>query len=88
MPLHLLANFQIQKYYHNEPKFKGLYLIHYLSKIKDWAYVLNFHECRSIETHWIALYVDSDDATYFHSFRVDHISKEIHRKQKFNNEYI
>ena len=30
-----------------------------------------------IGTHWVALYVKNDDATYFDSFGVEHIPKEI-----------
>ena len=32
---------------------------------------------QSIRTHWIALYMNGDDVTYFNSFGVEHISKEI-----------
>ena len=32
---HHLANFEIQKYHQNEPKFKGVSLRNNLSKIKD-----------------------------------------------------
>ena len=40
-------------------------------------------KCKSIRTHWIALYVNgnngraSQDAIYFDSFGVDHIPKEL-----------
>ena len=35
MPLHSLTNFEIQKYYQNEPKFNGVNSRNNLSKIKD-----------------------------------------------------
>ena len=35
MPPHPLANFEIQKYYQQEPKFNGVYSENNLSKIKD-----------------------------------------------------
>ena len=35
MPPHLLTNFEIQKYYQNEPRFNGVYSRDNLSKIKD-----------------------------------------------------
>ena len=38
MPHHPLTNFEIQKYYQNEPKFNGVYSRDNLQKIKDWAY--------------------------------------------------
>ena len=83
MPPHPLENFEIQKYYQNEPKFNGAYLRKNLSKIKDGAYFMNLDEYESIGTHWIALHVNGNDrrASYdvihFDSFVVEHIPKEI-----------
>ena len=51
MPPHLLTNFEIQKYYQNEPKFDGVYSRNNLPKIKDGAYVINLDELKSIGTH-------------------------------------
>ena len=39
MPPQPLINFEIQKYYQNEPKFNGFYSKNNLPKIKDWAYI-------------------------------------------------
>ena len=39
--------------------------------------LINFYECESIGTHWIALYVMDESVTYFDSFGVEHIRKEI-----------
>ena len=36
MPYHSLTNFEIQKYYQNEPKFNGVYSRNNLPKIR-WA---------------------------------------------------
>ena len=80
---HPLTNFEIQTYYQNEPRFNGVYSRDNppkrssTDKIKDRVYVRNLHEDSDIGTHWIALYVLSNDATYFHSFGVEHILKEI-----------
>ena len=74
---HPLTNFEIQKYYQNEPKFNGVYSRNNLPKIKDGAYVINLDEYKSIGTHWIALYVNDNNVTYFDSFGVEHIPKEI-----------
>ena len=41
------------------------------------AYVINLDECKSIGTHWIALCVNDDSVTYFDSFGVENILKEI-----------
>ena len=78
MPPHPLTNFEIMKYYENEPEFNGVYSRDNLpNKIKDRAYVINIDEYSNIGTHWIALYVKNNDITYFDSFGVEHIPKEI-----------
>ena len=74
---HPLTNFEVQKYYQNEPRFNGVYSRDNLPKIKDRAYVINLDACSDTGTHWVALYVHNDDVTYFDSFGVEHIPKEI-----------
>ena len=70
MPLHPLTNFEIQKYYKNEPKFNGAFWRNNLpKKIKDGAYVINRDEYADVGT--IYLFV------YFDSFGVEHIPEEI-----------
>ena len=46
-------------------------------KKRDGAYVINFDEYSDIGTHWIALYALNNNVTYFDSFGVEHIPKEI-----------
>ena len=77
MPPHPLTNFEIQKYYENEPRYNGVYSRDNLPKIKDGAYVINLDEYSHIGTHWVALWVNDNNVTYFDSFRVEHIPKEI-----------
>ena len=77
MPPHPLTNFERQKYYHNQPRFKGVYSRDNLPKIKDGPYVINLDEDSNIGTHWIALYILNNDVTYFDSIGVKHIPKEI-----------
>ena len=65
-------------YYQNEPRFNGVYSRdNLLDKIKDGAYVINLNEYSDIGTHWIA-YVNNKTVTYFDSFGVEHIPKEIY----------
>ena len=61
MPAHPLTNFEIQKYYQDEPTFNCVYSSYNLSKIKDGIYVINLDEYKSIGTHWIALNVNGDN---------------------------
>ena len=78
MTPHLLKKFEVQAYYQNEPRFNGIYSRDNLpDKIEDGAYVINPNEYSDIGTHGIALYVNNKTVTYFDSFGVEHIPKEI-----------
>ena len=77
-PPHPLTNFEIKAYYKNEPRFNGVFSRDNLpNTIKNGAYVINLDEYHDIATHWVAMYVNNKTATYFDSFGVEPISKEI-----------
>ena len=87
MTSHPLGNFEIQAYYQNEPKFIGVYIRDNLpDKIKDGPYVVNLDEYSDIGIHWIVLDVNNKTFTYFDSFGIEHISKEV--KKIVNNKNI
>ena len=46
-------------------------------KIKNGAYVINLDEYSDIGTHWVALWLDNINVSYFDRFGVEHIPKEI-----------
>ena len=69
--------FEIQNYYQSEPEFNGVYSRNNLQKKKDGTYIINLDEYESIGTHWIALYVNAENITYFDSFEVEHVPKEM-----------
>ena len=56
-----LNKFWKTKVLSNQRKFNGGYWRNNLPEIKDGAYVINLDECKSKETHWIALYVNDDN---------------------------
>ena len=70
MSPHPLTNFEIEKYYENEPRFNGVYSRDNLLRIKDDPYIINLDEYSDIGTDWVALWVDNNDVTYFDSFCV------------------
>ena len=72
MPTHTLTNFEIKKYYGNEPKFNCVYSKNNLSKIIVGAYITNLNQYESIGTHLIASYIN-DNVTYFDSCGAEHI---------------
>ena len=57
MSPHPLTNFEIQKYYKNEPRFNGVFSRNnFPKKIKDGTYLTNLDEYADVGTHWIALF--------------------------------
>ena len=87
IPPHPLTNFEIQKYYPNEPRFNGVFSRNNLPlKIEDGAYIINLHEYTDVGTHWIALFCNKNEVVYFGSFGVEHVPKEI--KKFINNKNI
>ena len=74
------------KYYENESRFNGVYSRDNLpNKIKDGAYVINLDKYSDIGTQWVALWVNINNVTYFGSFGVEHIPKEIKKFIKNKN---
>ena len=83
---HPLTNFETQEYYQevfsrdnlpNTIRLKGLRSKKLGSAVKNGAYVINLDEYCDIGTHWVALYVNNKIATYFDSFGVEYIPREI-----------
>ena len=84
---HPLTNFEIQKYYQNEPRFNGVFSRNNLpKKIKDGAYVINLDEYADVGTHWIALFCNRNEIVYLDSFGVKHVPQEI--KKSVGNKNI
>ena len=78
MPAHPLTNFEIQKYYQNEPRFNGVFSGNNLPlKTKDGAYVINLDEYADVGTDRIALFYNRNEIVYFDSFGVEHVPEEI-----------
>ena len=73
MPTHTSTNFEIKKYYGNEPKFNCVYSKNNLSKIIVGAYITNLNQYESIGTHLIASYINDNNVTYFDSCGAEHI---------------
>ena len=75
---HPLTNFEIQKFYKNDPRFNGAFSRNNLpKKIKDGAYAINLDEYADVVAHWIALFCNRNEIVYFDSFGVEHVPEEI-----------
>ena len=72
MPPHPLTYLEWRKCDQNEPRFNGVFS-------KNNSPKINLDKCKSYGTHWIALYLNNEKVTYFDSFGVEHIPKEIRR---------
>ena len=76
-------------YYQNEPRFNGVNSRDNLpersstDRIKDGKYVINLDEYSDIGTHCVVFYENNKTVTYFDSFGIEHIPKEI--KKFINN---
>ena len=91
MSLNILTNFEIQKYYQNQPKFNGVYSRNNSAKIKDGAYVINLDECKSIGTLWIAWYVNGNngsvsyDGTTLTTSEFNTVQKKLNKNKNIKN---
>ena len=56
-----------------------------MPRTNDGAWIINLDEYKSIWTHKIVLYVNGDNVTYFDSFKVEHILKEIKKLSEKKN---
>ena len=80
---HPLTNFEIQKYYKNEPRFNGVFsrnnLPEYnsIKKIKDGAYMINLDQYPNVGTNWIAIFYKKIGFVHFDSFGVEYIPEKI-----------
>ena len=78
IPPHPLTNFEIQKYYKNEPRFNSVFSRNNLpKKIKDGTYVINLYEYADVGTYWIALFCNRNEIVYFDRFGVEYIPDQI-----------
>ena len=66
IPPHPLKNFEIQKYYENEPRFHCVFSRDNLPKtINNGAYVINLGEYAYVGKYWIALFFRKTEIVYF-----------------------
>ena len=73
LPFHPLTNIEINEYCKNEPRFNGVYSRNNLpNKIKKGAYVINLEEYENTGTHWVSLFVKTNEAIYFDSNGIEH----------------
>ena len=80
LPFHPLTNIEISEYYVNEPRFNDVYSRNNLpNKIKKGAYVINLDQYENTGTHWVSLFVKTNEVIYFDSFGIEHIQNEINK---------
>ena len=77
MPPHLLTNFEIIDYFKNEKRFNGVYSRNNLLKLKKGSYVINLDHIKNTGTHWVVIFIKSNEVIYFDSFGVEYIPEPI-----------
>ena len=77
MPPHPLTNFEIKRYFQNQWKFNGVYLRNKLPEIKDGTFAISLDEYKSVGVHWVSLYVNGENLTYFDGFGVENVPKKL-----------
>ena len=83
---HPLTNFEIRRYYQNEPRFNWVYSRDNLpKKIKDRVYIINLDEYADVGRHWIALYCKNIEIVYFDSFGVESVTKVTEKSIRHEN---
>ena len=64
----------------SKSRFNGVYSRDYLPKItKKGAYVISFDEYENTGTHWIVLFVKTNEVIYFDRFGIEHFPKETNK---------
>ena len=77
MPPHPLTNFEIKRYFQNQWKFNGVYLRNKLPEIKDGTFAISLDEYKSVGVHWVSLYVNGENLTYFDGFGVENVPEKL-----------
>ena len=80
LPFHPLTNIEISEYYKNKPRVNGIYSRSNVpNEIKKGTYVINLDEYENTGTHWVSLFVKTNEGIYFDSFGIEHIPKKINK---------
>lgn len=77
MPPYPLTNFEIKRYFQNQWKFNGVYLRNKLPEIKDGTFAISLDEYKSVGVHWVSLYVNGENLTYFDGFGVENVPEKV-----------
>ena len=78
MSPHDLTNFEIKRYYQNEPRFNGIFSRDNLyTKIKDVEYIINLDKYTVVGTHWIDLICKRSEIVYFDSLVLNMFLKKL-----------
>ena len=85
IPFHPLKNFEIIDYFKNIKVFNGVFSRNNSPKLKNGVYVINLDHSENTGTHWIVIFMKSNEAIYFDSFGVEYIPKEIMERIKDKN---
>ena len=76
-PFHSLTNFEIIDYFKGVKGFNGVFS---RNNFKKGVSVINLDHSKNTGTHWVVIFVKSNEVIYFDSFGAEYIPKEIMKK--------
>ena len=53
-----------------------------VAKVKNETYIINFDNYSNVSTHWVTIYVKTNEVTYFDSFGAENIPKKDPRSYR------
>ena len=80
-----MTNFEIQDYFKDEPRFNGVFSRNNLPKLIKGAYIVNLDHIENTGTHWVVIFIKSNEVIYFDSFDVEYIPEEIKKLTRNKN---
>ena len=72
-------------YFKDVKGFNGVSSRNNLLKLKDGAYVINLYHSENTGTHWVVIFMKSNEVIYFDSFGVEYIPEEMMKRIKDKN---
>ena len=69
-------------YFKDVKGFNGVFPRNNLPDLKKGVYIINLDHSENTGTHWVVIFMKKDEVTYFDSFGVEYIPKEIMERIK------
>ena len=86
VPVHLLINIDITKYFSCTLRFYGVFERHNLFRITYGVYFINLNDKQSKEIHWVSLFINRNKTMNFDPFwNTEYIPQQVLSKIKYKS---